>query len=220
MTRNAPPSADRLATWLRYRERHGADLAEAVAASGLLALEQRFGRDAVLSLAREVFGRRPSQDLRELIYEWRNPMAAVFERTTAIAWPDFIATWNAELERLRDTTVCRRALAAVVAGSGSLDVEAGTGAVRDLVLRLRFERPPPAGTVVSLLHTRLTPFDEPLERRDLRRIERLWPTAAREASWRLPGLYSQGSRAFLALEIDSLALGCPIRLHAERRVFE
>ncbi len=218
--RAAPPSEDRLAAWLRYPERHGEDLAEALAMSGLLVLEEKHGRAAVLSLAREIFARQPAQDLRELIYEWRHPMAAVFERATALAWPDFIAEWRAELERLGAAPACRLALAGVFEGSAWLEVEAGAGALRDVVYGFRFVQPPPAGTLVTLLHGRLTPFDETLERRDLRREEKLWPAAEHEASWRLPGFYSQRSRAFLALEVESVVLGCPVRLHAERRVLE
>ncbi len=219
-TRDAPPAEDALASWLRTRERHGEDLAAAVAASGLLVLEQARGRAAVLGVAREVLGRRPHEDLRELIYEWRHPMAAVFEQATATAWSGFVAEWAAELERLRAATACRRALAGVAEGTGTLDVEDGGGAVRDIVFGFRFSRPPPAGTLVTLLHGRLTPFDDELERRDLRRIEKLWPAEAREAEWRLPGFYGRGSRAFLALEVESAVLGCPLRLHAERRVLE
>ena len=219
-SRTAPPSEDHLAAWLRYRERHGEDLAEAVAAGGLWVLEQMEGHDAVLSLAREVFARQPAQDLRELIYEWRHPMPEVFERATALSWPEFVAAWRAELERLATTPACRQALVGVAEGSTRLDVEAGVGAVRELVYGVSFDQPPPDSTLVTLLHGRLTAFDDTIERRDLRREEKLWPVGKRQASWRLPGFYNQGSRAFLALEIESAVLGCPIRLHAERRVFE
>ena len=68
-----------------------------------------------------------------------------------------------------------------------------------------------------MLHQRLTPFDTVVERRDLRRVEKLWPAESLEASWRLPGFYAQGSRVFLALEFESAVLRCPIRLDAQRR---
>ncbi len=216
-TRGEPLSEERLAAWLRTRERLGEDLAEAVALSGLLVLEQRHGRDAVLGLAHRVFGRRPPEDLRELLYEWRHPMAAEFARATALAWSDFLGEWQGELERLRAAPACRQALAGLADGEGSVEVEAGAGAVRDLVYGFRFAESPPAGTLVTLLHHRLTPFDRELERRDLKRVEKLWPAEARDASWRLPGFYGRGSRVFLALEVESADLGCPIRLWAERR---
>ncbi len=225
-TGGQPLSEDRLAAWSRYRERWGEDLAEAVALSGLLVLEQRHGRDAVLSLARQVFGRRPPEDLRELIYEWRHPMATVFEQATQLDWSDFIAGWNAELERLRAAPTCRDALAAVPRVEGSIEIEGSGGSVRDVVYSFRFAEPStrrqangilPEGKLVTLLHKRLTPFDSELERRELRRVEKLWPATTREASWRLAGFYSRGSRAFLGLEVESAVLGCPIRIHAERR---
>ncbi len=211
-----PLTEDALAAWLRYRERHGEDLAAAVALSGLLMLEHSHGRDAVLSLAHEVFARRPAEDARELIYEWRHPMAAVFEQAVSLGWSEFVSRWNAGLERLGDAPACRRALDDLPQGSASIDVNEGDGAVRDIVYGFRFARPLPPGTLVTLLHRRLGAFDDTLERRDLRRVEKLWPDAAREASWRLPGLYGRGSRAFLALEVES-GLGFALRLHAERR---
>ncbi len=216
-TRGEPLSEERLARWLRYRERHGEDLAEAVAFSGLSVLERRVGRDAVLRLAHRVFGRRPAENLSELFYEWRHPMADVFAAATSRPWLDFIDEWNGELERLRGTAACRERLAAVSGGEGWIEIEPGAGALRDLVYGFRFAEPPPAGTLVALLHHRLTPFDGELERRDLKREEKLWPEVEREASWRLPGFYGRGSRVFLALEVESAALGCPIRLVAERR---
>ncbi len=219
-TAGEPLSEDLLAAWLRYRERHGEDLAEAVALSGLLVLERNHGRGAVLSLARQVFGRQPPEDGRELIYEWRHPMATVFEQATSLDWSDFIAEWNLELERLRAAPACREALAAVPQGTASIEIEGSGGSVRDIVYSFRFAeagQEPPEGTLITLLHSRLTAFDSELERRDLRRVEKLWPATTREASWRLGGFYSRGSRVFLALEVESTTLGCPIRLHAERR---
>ena len=216
-TRHQPLDEHRLGAWFRYRERHGEQLAEAVAFSGLMVLELRHGRGAVESLARQVFGREPQEDLRELFYEWRHPMATVFENATGLGWPGLIADWNAELQRLRATPACSRALAAISDGSGTLAIEHGKGTVRDVVFGFRFAESPPPGTLVTLLHQRLTPFDGVIERRDLRRVEKLWPAESREASWRLPGFYAQGSRVFLALEIESAVLRCPIRLAAQRR---
>lgn len=223
VTRHEPLGADRLATWFRYREQHGEDPAAAVAYSGLRLLEEQEGRDAVLNLARQVFGRRPPEDVRELFYEWRHPMATIFEEATTLRWQTWIDTWNAELERLRSTAPCREALATVLAevpdAVATLEVEPGEGAVRNLVFGLRFVEPPPPSTLMTLLHNRLTPFDDELPRRDLRQVEKLWPAATREMVWTLPGFYSQGSRAFLALEVESTVLGCPLRLYAERRLF-
>jgi hypothetical protein len=160
-------------------------MAEAVALSGLLLLGEEAGRDAVTELARRVFGRRPPEDLRELFYERRHPMAAVFAEATALDWGDFLATWNAELDRLRATAACRAALAAVPEGSATLAVERGAGTVRDVVYGFRFAAPLPTGTLATLAHARLTPFDHELEREDLRRIEHLWPAGARETIFRM-----------------------------------
>ncbi len=227
MTRHQPLTSHQLATWLRTRERHGERVTAALALSGLWVLEQQHGEAAVLALAREVFGRQPTEDIRELIYEWRHPMATVFQAantaktadttTTTVGWEDFIADWNTQLDRWRSEPACRALLDAIPEGEAELEIERGAGSVRNIVYRFDFDSPWKAGTLVTLLHTRLTPFDAPLERFDLRRREHLWPTGESQASWRLPGFYGQGSRAFFALEVESEILGCPIRWVADRR---
>ena len=67
----------------------------------------------------------------------------------------------------------------IAEGSAWLDVEPTAGAVRDLIYGVRFAQPPDAGALITLLHRRLTPFDEALDRRDLRREEKLWPAGKR-----------------------------------------
>lgn len=226
-TRHETLDADVLKFWLRYRQRHGEPLAEAVALSGLLVFEKQYGEDAVLALARRVFGRGAPENILEFFHEWRHPMSVVFEEALADAgatkvpsWREFLASWNAELVRLRRIPACGAVLAGLPEGSAMVEIEAGRGTIRDVVYSYRFSSPPAAGAAATLLHARLSPFDSELEDRDLRRVENYWPEGDREASWSLSGYYGQGSRAFLALEIDSRILGCPIRLHAERRELE
>ncbi len=217
-TQAQPLDNNQLATWLRTRERHGEAVAEAMALSGLWVLEQSHGEAAVLALARAVFGRNPNEDIRELIYEWRHPMPAVFTDATPTDWQSFVAEWSAALDRWRQEPACRALLDTLPKGEAEVAIEHGEGTVRNIVYRFDYDRPWPAGTLVSLLHSRLpTPFDSPIERIDLRRREHLWPPDESTTSWRLPGFYGQGSRAFLALEIDSAILGCPIRLVAVRQ---
>ncbi len=219
-TRHDPLDTSRLARWLRYRERHGEELASAVAFSGLRILEQQADRDAVLHLARQVFGRQPHRDIRELFYEWRHPMEEVFAQATAQGWEPFLASWNNELERLRTREPCRARLAQLPEGTAQIEIESGEGTIRDVVYGFQFTEPLPQGTTTTLLHHRLSAFDSELERRDLLRVERFWPSETRETSWRLPGLYRRDNRAFLAVEIESEILGCPIRFDAQRRTFQ
>ena len=169
-TRSEPLDERRLEKWRLYRERHGEPLAEAAALSGLLVLESRGGREAVVALARRVLGRDPPEDARELFYEWRRPMARVFEEATGIGWSEHVAGWNAELDRLRAEPSCREVLAGLPEGTASIEVEAGPGTIRDLVYGVRLAEPPAPGTLVAFLHTRLTPFDDELERTEVRRV--------------------------------------------------
>jgi hypothetical protein len=75
--------------------------------------------------------------------------------------------------------------------------------------------------VATLLHKDLGPFDRPLDPHELRRDERVLDAEAsrggRGVELRLAGLYGPGVRVFAAIEIDVPALGCPIRVLAERR---
>ncbi|MEM7587292.1 MAG: hypothetical protein AAF560_28150 [Acidobacteriota bacterium] len=216
-SRQQPLDAEVLRRWLRTRERHGEAVAEALAASGLWVLERGQGEAKVLALARGILGRQPTKDIRELFYEWRQPMPKAFKEAVGLDWSEFLDDWASSLERWRAQPACAELLARLPEVAAELEVERGDGSVRHLTYRVDAEPPWPQGTLVTLLHKRLTPFDEPLERIELRRREHLWPGGQSQASWRLPGFYGEGSRAFLALEVESQLLGCPLRLIAQRR---
>ncbi len=218
-TRAAPLAEADLVRWFRTRERLGLPVAEGLAASGLWALERRRGRAAVEALARALYGREVPEDASETLRTWRTPFPAVFEQAAGLPLTEHLAAWNAELEALRARPAVADLLARVPEGSGAFEVRAGQGTIRHLEYALRFARPPGAGTPCALLHLELSPFDHELDPRALRRQEHLWAEGAAEAQHRLTR-YGQGTRVFVALEVESEALGCPLRLAAERRVIE
>jgi len=215
-------SAAELRFWFRTRERHDEALSEALAFSGLLELERHGGRDRVVQLARTLFSRRAPRDIRSLIYERRNPMGLVFERSAQVTLEDHLDRWNGDLDRLRADPDVASSLATVPDGTARLHFERDEGSIRNLVVRLELERPRPAPSqgdelVVSLLHRDISPFDRPLERHELRREERLVGPDENDVELELYGRYGPGMRVFVALEIESETLGCPVRLLAERR---
>lgn len=214
-----------LERWFRTRERHGEDIAWSLAFSGLLVLEERHGREAVIALARRLYARSTPSDLRELVHERLNPMSVVFEAAIGVPYDEFLMEWNAELDRLRELSAVATALASIPEATGKLTIERDVGAIRNAVVRLDLRRHPTGGprpsgssAVVSLLHRDLTPFDQLLERHELRREERLVQFDELTTELQLLGRYGPGMRIFVALELESELLGCPIRVLAERRV--
>lgn len=219
-TRAGGVSGPDLLAWSSFAERLGERMAEGVACSGLAALESLRGRAAVLALARAVFGRQPYRDFRETLYERAHPIERVFAEATGLAWSDFLAAWNGWLDRLRAQVPVRAALAAVPEGRAEVSIEPGPGQIRDVVYRLEFTRPPAPGAPCVLLHQTLGPFDHWLDPTQHQREEHAWEAGATAREWRLEGRYGRGVRVFLALEVESATLGCPVRLASERRDVE
>ncbi len=209
------PTRGQLEQWFRFRERHGDEMAGSLAFSGMLALERLHGPDAVPSLARSLFGRSPPLDTREVVHEWLNPMPAVFRDAVEVEWETFIENWNGELSQLSARPEVVAALESVPRATAHVAVERDEGAIRALAYRVRFSGRPPEGTQVALHHLALSPFDGPIERREL--LAERHDVDEATASHRLLGRYGPGARVFVAVEIDSPTLGCPLRLLADRR---
>lgn len=214
-----PVTVEHLARWDLRRERLGEHAAEAVAYSGLLALEDLAGRQAVLDLARAEWDRPVHRDLREVLWTRAHPLPDLIERAAGVSLADLVAAWNARLDVARNDPAVRAALDALPAGSGALRVERGADGLPAVAYELEFARPPRPGTLVSLVHCELEPFDRELEQHEVTREEHAWPDGRRHG-WRLEGRYGAGSRAFLALEVELEALGVPGRLAAIREEVE
>jgi hypothetical protein len=211
-----------LREWFRTRERDGEAVAWGLASSGVLVLGRDHGQAAVTALARRLYGRTPSRGTRELVREWLHPLPALFREAAGLHLDRFLDEWNTELDRLRTRAAVAAELARVPEAEADLVVERGEGRIRDLVAHVRLEGADPEGgeVVATMLHGEIGPFDRPLERHELRRDERVLAAEALEsgaAELRLAGQYGPGVRVFAALELDAPALGCPVRVLAERR---
>jgi hypothetical protein len=212
-TRARRIDAELIRRWTLYREQAGEVVAEGVAYSGLVVLERLRGEQAVLSLAKAVYGRRPFDDVREVLWERDHPMARVFTDATGMDWQGFLDAWNHALDEGRATEEGKRLLASIPEARVTLKVEAGAGDVRSVDYAFAFAQPPAAGTLCALVHAPLGPYDFELEPHDLFREEH----TATDRTFKLVGRYGKGARAFLALEVESEALDASLRLHAERR---
>lgn len=209
------PTRGQLEQWYRVRERHGEEMAGAMAYSGLLVLEQVHGPEAVTALVRDLYGRPWPVDSRTVVREWRRPLAASFREAVGVDLESFLEEWNRELTRLGSLPEVGAALDEIPRATATLSVERGQGSIRALAYRVNFSGEPPEGTRISLLHQALSPFDDPIVRRELLVEEHA--VTSRTAAHRLLGRYGPGSRVFVAVEVDSPTLDCPLRLAAERR---
>jgi hypothetical protein len=214
----SPTEAD-LGGWYRTRERLGLPVAEGVAASGFWSLQRQGGKLAVHGLAKSLYGEEPPEDARATLRDWSTPFPQRFLQATGLEHGTFLRDWGLDLQRLRAQPPVAAALAKLPQGQATLATATDVGAIRHLDYAFSFQRPPPPGTPIALLHLELGPHDELLDPRELRRQEHTWPSQGRESRHRLTR-YGAGTRVFVALEVESPALGCPVRLLAERRAIE
>ena len=210
---------DTVEDWFRTRERLGRPVARGLAYSGVHVLERMVGAEALLELARRQWGGPFHADLRDSLWAWRNPPWEVFEEALGVTLEDWLAAWGDELTRLGREPSCRAALASIPDPATAITLDDAEGLLR---VRLRFERQSIGGgeseaLLARVLHEQLTPFDRPLDRDVLERIERRWPADQESLEIELSGVYGPGSRAFFAQEVDSTTLGCPLRLAVVRR---
>lgn len=205
--------------WTYLRERIGEPLAEALAYCAVKMLEEKAGRDAVLGLARSILGRSPPEDAREMLYEWSHPMAKIFSEATGENWDAFPGAWEEWITAHARSTDVVEVLADVPILTGSVDISAGEGAIREIAGHFSgAESNPAPRTECVILHRKLSPFDDELHPKTLLREE--MDCSRNLPSISLIGRYGPGERIFIALEFASPALGVPVRISARRMVVE
>ena len=218
-TRDAPPTALAARRWHETRERLGPAMAQAVARSAVHALAAAGGEDAPDTVARRLFDGPSPKDLRAS-FELRGdaPRERVAEAAKQADFDAFVAHWVAHLDRLR-TEPWAAGVAAMPRLSASVHVMAAAGELRMVTASLKASAAAPSDQVMTLLHQRLTPFDQPLEEPSLSRITGRWTAGSDTGTLQLNGGYGRGERAFFALEVELPApFACPVRLSAERLV--
>jgi hypothetical protein len=213
-------TAQDVRAWFVTRERLGRPIAEALAYVGVKALVAQVGEEKALAVAKEYYGREVPKDSRETLREWVEGSEAVFARVSGVDVAALVTAWNAELERLRSLPEVADRLATIPAVTGSVSVVADVGAIRHLECRVSFEAAPAQGTTCVLVHRLLSPYELQIYPYEVLRLERAWRGSERETSFSLLGRYGPGSYVFVALDVESPVLGCPMRLFAERRVIE
>jgi hypothetical protein len=194
-TRGRGVTSGLLRRWHRTREQLGEPIADALAESGLHALEARHGEAAVIALG-QAFADRPARSTSYgIIDELLEPPEERFERATGVAFSTFLAEWNAWLREQRPALPVRATRA-----TAAIESIAGEGALRTLRARVDGTTAP-----ARIRHVLVGPFDDAVD-------ESVLATSSGE----VVGVYAPGERVLVAVEVDDEALGCPLRLFARR----
>jgi ABC-type transport system involved in multi-copper enzyme maturation permease subunit len=204
-TARTPLDHRQLVEWNTYRETHGSLVAESVAYSGLVVLERLRSPQAVLALAKALYGREVSRGITEVFYLRSHPFPQVFAATTGIDLGEFLNTWN---QQLRESA----------AKSGPLEVDL-TGEIRVdpasnglTTVRCQVRGTFAQQTMVTLVHRSLGATNVELPESEMHREALIVPAGAATIQVEFPGLYGHGQRAFLALDVDSRPLRCSLRI--------
>lgn len=188
--------------WQRFRERVGADIAAAVAWSGLDTLARQAGPERARRFVKSVLGAEVPQDVRALWHERAAPLERLLAEEAGVTWDAFWARWQEDLTRARRELAGE--LAALPRLRGEVRFNVLSKDSREAAYRVRIEPAPPPGTRYSLLHHELPVFDEEVAPQLLRREHQ--PYATRSAGT-LPGGFSRGGRLYWTFALDVPALG-------------
>ncbi|MCA9793639.1 MAG: hypothetical protein KC910_17630, partial [Candidatus Eremiobacteraeota bacterium] len=192
--------------WNLTTDRLGDRLAEALAYSGVLYLEQAQGREAVLALARSLYTEVSPRDSRLTVREWFYPFPRRFKKVCGLSWQDFVGGWSEQMQDWRREH--SQLMARLEAFRGHLEV-------RSKGIDYSFEVPGQTPLACALVHAEVGPYDSYLQASKLVREEHFCQGSE---SFSLDSRYTSGERIFCALEVDVPELGCPVRLVAGRWV--
>lgn len=204
-----PVSEVRVVEWYRTREELGPPIADALAASGVRALIELAGQEAVVNIAKELFGKPPHDDVRSAAERWTLALDALIESHTDHTIDAWLDHWN---DSLGDVTTPAPLI-------GELQIETIEGELRRIVGTAT--GPPPAErAILTLVHHPLEPLEHLIEELELERTETTWPASHPQQQVRLDGRYGPGEKAFVALERVDAELGCAVRFAATRITIE
>lgn len=209
VTRGNFPTQAEIEGWEALADHTGTRLSESFAASGLAAMEQAYGRAAILDLARNLYIRPVHPDIREQLYQWTHPLSRLFNNSTGESYSSFFVDWRRWLEEKGSTQAIFRKY-----GEPSARIKIQENGFD---YSLSFANPPPSGLTWALLHTNAGPFDKAIPDRLFKREEHLWPSSASKQSHSLVDLYSPGDRVVVGIEVQFPQRNYPLRILTERR---
>lgn len=209
--RQERPSTSLLAEWERTEERFGVAAADGLAYVAARAIETQVGEDAWQRFARTLLAEPPPLGVLAVIDLRLDPIEARLERETGLTPRALDEALDAQLTAWR--ALERGPLARVPRTDAFILVEPGNPPA--LRWWVDADRPFEPGATCTLVHAAIGPFDAPLDPDALFREERPCAELDDEEA-RLVGRYGSGERVFAAIELDTPALGAPVRVVATR----
>ncbi len=197
-------SKEDLQSWLRYRERVGADIAAAVAWSGLTVLERNCGEDSCRRFLRAVLRTDVPADARVLWHEWRHPLPQELEQASGEPFDEFLDEWMEDLAETRHSLADE--LARVPRLQGDLEFEPLSSKTRQVNYRVVAE-PELDADRIRLLYTEIyvCDFEIPPEEVECESLSR-----DDGHSGDLPDTFTRGARLYWTFSATSDQLGCEV----------
>lgn len=190
--------------WLLYREAFGEPIAEALAWSGLVALQQSRGADAMRAVLQDTLRTDLPGDIRATLYEWRRPWSSVLQDRAGISHDEFVGAWSAHLSQLR--TRRRKELDAVPRTRGMISYPTASSTTR--LVTYEFEcQPRPSSGRFAVLHCELPPFDAEVSPTQIQRDEFSYDT---QRKGELVVTLQHGARFYWTFAIEVPELDCEV----------
>lgn len=206
VARASLPTAGTLTQWNQTMDSVGERQSNSLAFSAVHFMESKFGREAVIKLAKAHFHRKVHRDIRESVYLWTHSPKSVFKKSTGTDFDAFIQDWQGWI----------KGLVPKLDGFGNPRVSFDIGA-KAVTCRLVFQKPPTrAVTSASLLHIKLKPSQSLIEENDLKREAFVWVPGETNREFTLPDEYSPGDLVWLGLDLHFAGLEHPLRVGSAR----
>ncbi|MCY1080326.1 hypothetical protein [Archangium lansingense] len=195
--------------WLALRERLGPCLSGALAARGVQALNTRLGEPSFRTLMQRTLAQPPGTGLWGL---WNEPrLASLLREQNGFSEEELLRLWSEALREDRERHA--KELERLAGMEPSLTLVPESAETFRLEHSLQAKEATALPARYALLHHKLKPFENEVAPHELSRQD----TAPSANGARLPLGLARGDRWLFVVQMDSEALGCPIRLLAERR---
>lgn len=194
--------------WALLSDRHGFQGAFHIAYSLVLHMEETWGSEVVISLARDLYSRKYHRDVRDALQRLTHPLSALLEKHTKTDFDAFMASWEVWLREQGGKA--GQEFAAIPEMSSRIwlqdeDIHYELGLSEEMP-ELRW----------SLSHAALTPYDQLVEYHDLKREEHFWKKGEWKQSQVLKDTYSSGQRALVFIELELPGYRYPFQLSTQR----
>ncbi len=208
---------DRLRQWDVTSESLGDILGMALSYSGWKVLEDLVGSQTLSSFAKQEFGRPVHGDVRDWWSDWRTPLPDRFKLSTGLDWEDFVTTWAARLDELRENPDYAAALDKIPTATTSFTAEVTPEGGRILRYKLTVNKPLPADRECTAFHGQLSAYDQPAGMVPLREVSfTRSDSSSLVIEHVISGQYADGTRIYAAIECELAGFDLPVRLGSAR----